>query len=94
MPFPIFFFLEKGAAIKCKQCGDDGVCKEGVEETVVTCTNDSHVCQLMSSRVEVNPVITKSCFQSGPYKYVGCIRETAAEPGGVRHRIDIHTLVF
>ena len=82
----ISIFL-KGFALTCRKCGEDGVCAEGVSESTVECNSTSHSCMLKSSKTDIiNPETTiKDCFDTGNYKFVGCLRETSGVgPGGVQ----------
>ena len=66
-----------GNALRCTQCGDDGVCKEGVEEKNVECKADQLSCFISLTTLEDGKIVdTKGCLDQGSPQVTemrGCI---------------------
>ena len=65
--------LLKHDDLKCERCGEDGICKEGVTSTEVTCPNNEKTCLLGMVKVDGKFVEMKNCFPA-PVEVVGCVK--------------------
>ena len=73
-----------GNALKCTQCGDDNICKPGVDEKQVDCKEGVQNCFISLMKHEGKLVDVKGCLdQGGPGPHMrGCIHISGED--GVR----------
>lgn len=79
--------------MNCTKCGDDGICRDGVEEKSISCQEHELSCMYSLFVEEAARIPVKNCFPGftsntsgvvGHEKFQGCIKITSDMPGGVR----------
>ena len=72
-----------GNALRCTTCGDDGVCKPGVEEKNVECKADQLSCFISLTKLENGSFVdVKGCLDQGAPQTTelrGCVHITGKE---------------
>jgi len=81
--FVLFSILTLGNALRCTTCGDDGVCKPGVEEKNVECKADQLSCFISLTKLENGSFVdVKGCLDQGAPQVTelrGCVHITGKE---------------
>lgn len=71
--FALVALIHSGLALQCMKCGEDGVCKPGVESKSAQCLSDEKSCGLAMVIFNGTIVEWKDCFMPKFPAVTGCV---------------------